>query len=151
MRISPDELVFLEVQLGALGTFHLNATIAFTWLVMLVLTACSCLVTRGAQSSPQARRRLVVLEVLVLGLKHQIRDVSQQDAKPFLPFIGTLFLFIASANVLAVLPGYQPPTASLSTATALAMCTSRARWSARPSRAPPWGRGPGACSTSSST
>ncbi len=122
MRISPDELVFLDVQLGAVGTLHLNATIVFTWLVMLVLTACSWLVTRGEQSSPQARRRLAVLEVLVLGLKDQIRDVSQQEADPFLPFIGTLFLFIACANVLAVVPGYQPPTASLSTASALAGC-----------------------------
>jgi hypothetical protein len=40
----------------------------------------------------------------------------------YLPFIGTLFLFIATANVLAVVPGYQPPTGSLSTTAALAIC-----------------------------
>jgi len=37
-------------------------------------------------------------------------------------FVGTLFLFILTANLLAVVPGFIPPTGSLSTATALAIC-----------------------------
>jgi F-type H+-transporting ATPase subunit a len=39
-----------------------------------------------------------------------------------LPFIGTLFLFIAVANLLTIIPGYIPPTGSLSTTAALALC-----------------------------
>ena len=48
----------------------------------------------------------------------------ERDTQPgrFLPFIGTLFLFIATSNLLAVVPGFRPPTGSLSTTTALAMC-----------------------------
>ena len=48
--------------------------------------------------------------------------MSQQEPGPFLPFVGTLFLFIAMSNLLAIVPGYRPPTASLSTAAALATC-----------------------------
>lgn len=40
----------------------------------------------------------------------------------YVAFIGTLFVFIATANVLTVVPGYLPPTSSLSTTAALALC-----------------------------
>jgi F-type H+-transporting ATPase subunit a len=62
------------------------------------------------------------LEVLVTGIRDQIRDVSQRDPGQYLPFVGTLFLFIATANLLNVVPGYMAPTGSLSTTTALAIC-----------------------------
>jgi len=48
--------------------------------------------------------------------------VTEQDPKPYLPFVGTLFLFIALSNILAVVPGFIAPTSSLSTAMALALC-----------------------------
>jgi F-type H+-transporting ATPase subunit a len=62
------------------------------------------------------------LEVLVTGMRDQIRDVSRQDPGQYLPFVGTLFLFIAMATLLSVVPGYRPPTGSLSTTAALATC-----------------------------
>jgi F-type H+-transporting ATPase subunit a len=39
-----------------------------------------------------------------------------------LPFIATLFLLIATANLLSIVPWYNPPTGSLSTTAALALC-----------------------------
>jgi F-type H+-transporting ATPase subunit a len=62
-----------------------------------------------------------LLEVLVDGIKGQIREVSRQEPGPYLPFVGTLFLFIAISNILAIVPGYIPPTSSLSTTAALAI------------------------------
>ena len=55
-------------------------------------------------------------------LRQQIRDVSRQDPGPYLPFVGTLFVFVATSNLLAVVPGFHPPTSSLSTTAALAAC-----------------------------
>lgn len=63
-----------------------------------------------------------MLEVIVEGVMGQIREVSQQNPRPYLAFIGTLFLFIVVSNVLAIVPGFQPPTGSLSTTAALALC-----------------------------
>jgi len=48
--------------------------------------------------------------------------VSRHDPGRYLAFVGTLFIFIATANLLAIVPGYMPPTGSLSTTTALALC-----------------------------
>lgn len=117
MTISPDGVVFWQA-----GGFSLNATIVFTWLVMALLTLGSWLVTRRLTTDTQISRWQNLLEVLVSGIRDQIRQVSHQEPGPYLPFIGTLFLFIAMANLLNIVPGYMAPTGSLSTTTALAIC-----------------------------
>jgi len=117
MTISPDTIVFWQW-----GWFSLNATIVFTWLVMAVMTLSSWLVTRRLTTGTEMSRWQNLLEVLVTGIRDQIREVSQQDPGRYLPFVGTLFLFIALANLLNVVPGYMAPTGSLSTTTALAIC-----------------------------
>ena len=101
---------------------NLNATLIFTWLVMAIIVSFSAWITRNLSSDTRISRGQNLLEVLVLGIKGQIEEVSQQNANPYLPFIGTLFIFIAVSNILAIIPGYQPPTGSLSTSAALAIC-----------------------------
>ncbi len=101
---------------------YINSTLVTTWIVMAVLVGASWLVTRGITGGTRLSRGQNLLEVLVLTLRSQIREVSQQDPGPYLPFIGTLFLFIAMANLLSLVPGFDPPTASLSTTAALATC-----------------------------
>lgn len=117
MTISPDEII-----LWRYGPLHVNATMAFTWLVMLVLAVGCRLITRRLSSGPRISRWQNLLEVLVQGMRDQIRDVTRQDPGEYLAFIGTLFLFIGLCNLLAAVPGFRPPTGSLSTTTALAIC-----------------------------
>lgn len=117
MHITPDALVYW--QLGPLG---ISATLVFTWLVMAILVLGSWLLTRRLDAGTSPSRGQILLEILVDGIREQIREVTQQDADRYLPFIGTLFLFIATSNVLAIVPGFRPPTGSLSTTAALALC-----------------------------
>lgn len=117
MTISPDSMV-----LWSWGPFQLNATIAFTWLVMALLAGGSWLITRRLTTGTELSRWQNLLEVLVSGMRDQIRDVSRQEPGRYLPFVGTLFLFVLASNLLAIVPGYIPPTGSLSTTTALALC-----------------------------
>lgn len=117
MTISPDSVVYFQW-----GAFSLNATIVFTWVVMALLALTSWLVTRRISDSPDISRWQNLLEVLVIGIRDQIAQVSHQQPGIYLPFVGTLFLFIAMANLLSLVPGYFAPTGSLSTTTALAIC-----------------------------
>lgn len=116
MNLSPDSSILFW-----LGPCPINATLAYTWLVMAVLVIGSFLVTRRLKSDVKMSRWQNLLEILVSGLREQIRAASRQEPGPYLPFVGTLFLFIAVSNLLAVVPGYSPPTASLSTTAALAL------------------------------
>jgi F-type H+-transporting ATPase subunit a len=57
-------------------------------------------------------------------MRDQIREISQSDSGRYLPFVGTLFLFVSVSNLLDIVPGYRTPTASLSTTVALASASS---------------------------
>ena len=116
MKISPDEALWQW------GPVLLNRTILFTWIVMLLLTGTSWFVARRIRSGSSPSRLRKYLEVIVSGLRSQIREVSEDDPDPYLGFIGTLFLFLATSNLLTIIPGFTTPTASLSTAAALAVC-----------------------------
>jgi F-type H+-transporting ATPase subunit a len=117
MDISPDTIIYYEW-----GAIKLNATIVFTWLVMAILVVGSWLVTRNLTADPDMAPGQNFLEAIVEMVRDQIREIGQQEAERYLPFVGTLFIFIAFANLLAIVPGYQPPTGSLSTTAALAIC-----------------------------
>lgn len=117
MTISPDDIILWQW-----GVLYLNATIVFTWVVMAVLTIGSWLITRRLSTGTDISRWQNLLEVIISGIETQIRDVSHQSPGQYLHFVGTLFLFIAMANLLNVVPGYTAPTGSLSTTAALAIC-----------------------------
>ncbi|MDW7772188.1 MAG: F0F1 ATP synthase subunit A [Desulfobulbaceae bacterium] len=117
MRISPDSIILWQAEL-----VKLNATIAFTWLVMFLMVFGSWLVTRNLHTGEKLPRWQNLLESIVMLINVQIRDVTRQNPEPFLPFLGTLFLFIGVSNLLSIVPGFQPPTGSLSTTAGLAIC-----------------------------
>jgi F-type H+-transporting ATPase subunit a len=75
------------------------------------------LVTEGAVSRWQG-----TLEIIVTGIEKQMKDVGLEQAAKYLPFLGTLFVFVATCSLCIVIPGFQPPTGSLSTTAALALC-----------------------------
>ena len=117
MKFSPDSYVFFEWSWGSI-----NATIVITWFEMLILVGGSWLVTRKLSSGIKMSRWQNLLEVLVGGISHHIEEITNRKSGPFLPFVGTLFIFILFSNVLGVVPFYIPPTGSISTTTALALC-----------------------------
>jgi F-type H+-transporting ATPase subunit a len=117
VRISPDAIVIFRW-----GSVSLNATILLTWGVMLLMVAGSWVVTRKLSTGTRMSRWQNLIEVVVGGIRDEIREVSSQEPGRHLPFVGTLFLFIAVSNLLSILPGYEPPTGSLSTTAALAIC-----------------------------
>jgi F-type H+-transporting ATPase subunit a len=117
LTITPDNIIYWQW-----GPISLNATIVFTWVVMVILVGGSWLVTRNLSAELKISRWQSLLEIVVLTIRDQISDIAQQKAGRYLPFIGTLFLFISVSNFLSIVPGYQAPTGSLSATAALAIC-----------------------------
>ena len=117
MRITPDQLILWQY-----GFVKLNGTIVTTWGLMLLLTLGAHLITRRLTSEIISSRWQAALEILVTGIDEQIKEVGLAVPERYLPFIGTLFIFIATANLLTIVPGYESPTSSLSTTAALAVC-----------------------------
>jgi F-type H+-transporting ATPase subunit a len=117
MRLSSDELIFWQH-----GFLKLNGTIVFTWALMLALVVGSKLVTRKLSTDLKLSPWQSLLEIVVTGIEKQIADVGLGRPEKYIGFLGTLFLFVALASLCTIIPGYEPPTGSLSTTAALALC-----------------------------
>jgi F-type H+-transporting ATPase subunit a len=117
MEITPDKIVYWRW-----GPVVLNATLVFTWATMAFVVLGCWLVTRKVSPAIVRSRWQNLLEATVANIRDQIREISQDEPRRYLPFVGTLFLFLAVSNALTIIPGYQPPAASLSTTAALAAC-----------------------------
>lgn len=117
MNISPDEIIFIDWP----GWGQLNATIVYTWVVLFLLVFICRSITAKLTSQTKISRWQNTLETIVIVINNQIREISRQEPGRYLPFIGTIFIFILTSNVLAVFPGFSPPTGSLSTTVALAL------------------------------
>jgi F-type H+-transporting ATPase subunit a len=117
MHLSPDDIIFYDY-----GFLKLNATIVYTWMLMLVLAGGSKMVTRKLSVAMKRSRWQNFLEIVVLVINKQIEEAGLRQAHVYLGFLGTLFLFVAAASLFTIIPGYEAPTGSLSTTTALAIC-----------------------------
>jgi len=117
MNLSSDQNIIYQS-----GFFLLNETILTTWIIMLTMAVAAKLVTRGLASEVKVSRWQALLEIVVLAITKQLKEVGLERPKEYVGFLGTIFLFIAVASLLTVLPVYSPPTGSLSTTAALAVC-----------------------------
>jgi F-type H+-transporting ATPase subunit a len=101
------------------GPVPVTAPVMFTWGIMVLLAGGSWLLTRRLALHPSPAQ--VVLEMLVEGIAGQIHDTMRTDPRPYIPLIGTLFLFILTSNWSSMVPGMEPPTAHIETDAALAL------------------------------
>jgi F-type H+-transporting ATPase subunit a len=117
MHLSPDEIIYWQS-----GIFKLNATLVFTWGLMLVLVVGAKLITRKLSTELKRSGWQNLLEIVVTAFEKQIKEVGLDQPRKYLGFLGTLFLFVGAASLSTLVPGFEPPTSSLSTTTALALC-----------------------------
>jgi F-type H+-transporting ATPase subunit a len=102
-----------------IGPVAITRPVVTTWIIMAVLALVCRFVTRRLSMLPD--RRQAVLEGIVTGIIGQIEDVIRKDGRPFLPLVGTLFIFLVIANLCGVLPGVEAPTGKIETPAALAL------------------------------
>ena len=115
MKLSPDETIYWQH-----GFIVLSATIVWTWVIILLLVICSILITRKLRTDIHISRWQCLLEILVTGIYQQIEEVGIKKPEKYIGFLGTLFIYIAISNFCIIFPGYEAPTGSFSTTTALA-------------------------------
>lgn len=117
MDITPDSIIFWKH-----GILKLNATVLFTWMVMFILTGCSWLITRKIEKGNISAQLETLLEIIVGFVYKNLQDIGLRTPEKYIGFIGSFFIFIGFCGLLTIIPGYIPPTGSLSTTAALAIC-----------------------------
>lgn len=73
----------------------------------------------GRHATGQSRP-VVAAETLLRLIEKELAGIFDQDPRPFLPLLATLFLFVLISNISSILPGVRPPTEFPETAAALA-------------------------------
>ena len=100
MQLSPDEIIFWQY-----GFFQLNATLVFTWAVMLVLVAGAKLIMRDVSVGLKRARWQNLLEIIVIAIEKQIEEVGLSHPRKAIGFLATLFLLLAMSALGTIFPG----------------------------------------------
>jgi len=108
-------LQWLEQQLH----LHLGEHVTYTYFVMLVLLLVAFLATRSLSLVPSGLQNF--METVITGIDGLLEETMGEEGKEFFPLIATFALFILVSNLIALIPGFYPPTANLNTNAALAL------------------------------
>ena len=113
-------ILFLDLLTGAFN-LHIPPHVTYTWLIMLLLVGLGILASRSISLVPAGAQN--VFELIVGGLEEFMVDITGEEGRSFFPYIGTVFLFILTCNLIGLLPGFFSPTANINTPLSLALCT----------------------------
>jgi F-type H+-transporting ATPase subunit a len=102
-----------------LGPIAVTRPVVTSWAIIAVLALGARFLTRRLALRPDPRQAAV--ELVVTQIAEEIEAIIRRDPRPFLPLLGTLFIFLVAANLSGVLPGVAAPTASIETPAALAL------------------------------
>lgn len=108
-------LQWLEQKLN----MHVGEHVMYSWFVILLLVLVAFLATRRIEMVPKGVQNF--MEVLVGIIQNLIDETMGKAGRPYLPLIATFALFILVSNLIALVPGFMPPTANLNTNAALAL------------------------------
>jgi F-type H+-transporting ATPase subunit a len=113
-----NEIVFF------IGPVEVTRVVVVTWIVMAAIFVVAGILRSRLRPTAPGRAQQV-LEAMIDWLREEIRNIIGRDPTPFLPLVGSLFLFILTSNLLALIssaiPYLTPPTANINTTAALAL------------------------------
>ena len=98
---------------------HIGEHVMYTWLVMIFLVLVAFMVKRSIQTVPKGLQN--VFEPVVAGIEGMIEETMGPKGKAYFPLIATIAFFILTSNLIALIPGFYPPTANLNTNAAMAL------------------------------
>jgi F-type H+-transporting ATPase subunit a len=98
---------------------HVGEHVMYSWFVILLLVLVAFLTTRRMEMVPKGLQNF--MEVVVGSIQNLIDETMGKAGRPYLPLIATFALFILVSNLIALVPGFMPPTANLNTNAALAL------------------------------
>ncbi len=109
----------VTTKLFSLGPLAITTPVVVTWGLMAAIGGASFVAERLLTVRPPAWQ--AGLELFVGALEQQIRETIRVAPQPYMPFLGTLFIFILASNWSSLIPGVEPPTAHIETDAALAV------------------------------
>lgn len=102
------------------GFLHHWENVVFSLMAAAFLIGISFLATRKKSLIPTPLQNAV--EMAAESLDNLVTGIIGPKGRAYVPFIGTLFLYILIQNFMGIVPGMKAPTSNLNTTVALAVC-----------------------------
>ena len=103
-----------------LGHFaHANPHVIYTWVVMILLIVFGSLAAKKLSIIPVKAQN--IFEVVISGIEEFMVDITGEEGRWLLPVVATVFIYIVTCNLMGLVPGFFPPTASLNTTASCAV------------------------------
>ncbi len=116
--MDPD---FAPAEMFEVFGLTITETVTTTWIIMAILIVVSIIATRNLDKIPQTKFQNI-MEILYEGVEWLVDSSMGKENRSYLPYVGTLALFLVIANLTGVI-GIRQPTADLNTTFALALLT----------------------------
>ena len=103
-----------------LGHFaHAYPHVIYSWFAILLLIIFAVLATRKIGMVPTKGQNF--FEIVISGMEEFMVDITGEEGRWFFPIIATIFIYIATCNLMGLVPGFYPPTASINTTVSCAI------------------------------
>lgn len=107
-------------ELIGLGHFaHAYPQVIYTWFVMLLLILLGLAAAKSVSMIPTKMQNF--FELIVSGIEEFMVDITGEEGRWLFPIVATVFIYILVCNLIGLVPGFFPPTASLNTTASCAL------------------------------
>jgi F-type H+-transporting ATPase subunit a len=100
------------------GGISVATSVVITWGIMLFLVVLSKIFVRNLKMVPTGTQ--VYIEAMVEWLNNFFEDILGEEGRRYIPYLGTVALYIGCANLIGIL-GLTPPTKDLNITASLAI------------------------------
>lgn len=114
-------LFFVKLfELIGLGHFaHAYPHVVYSWVVMIMLIVLGLIAAKSASLVPTKLQN--VMEIIISGIEEFTIDITGEEGRWLFPLLATVFIYIFACNIMGLIPGFFPPTASLNTTLSCAL------------------------------
>ena len=114
-------LFFVKLfELIGLGHFaHAYPHVVYSWVVMIMLIVLGLIAAKSASLVPTKLQN--VMEIIISGIEEFTIDITGEEGRWLFPLLATIFIYIFACNIMGLIPGFFPPTASLNTTLSCAL------------------------------
>lgn len=108
--------LFLVKLFEAIGLGHFaNAYphVIYSWFVMIILIIFGAVAAKGISMIPTKAQN--IFEILISGIEEFMVEITGEEGRWLFPISATIFIYIVVCNLIGLVPGFLPPTASVNT------------------------------------
>lgn len=105
--------------IGVAHFAHSYPWVIYSWVVIALLIVFCYMPVKAMTMVPSKVQNF--LEIAVSGLEEFMVGVTGEEGRWLFPLAATVFIYVLSCNLIGLIPGFFPPTASLNTTASCAL------------------------------